>query len=58
VQVVDVLNTSLASWADATHGPVQFVMKGQNILTEMYVLLKGLQAEHLYNIQCSEIYVH
>ena len=36
-KVVDVLNASLASWADATNGPVQFVMKGQNILTEMYV---------------------
>ena len=40
--IVDNIRAAMNEWSDATGGSVEFVMKGENLLTEMY---SALQAE-------------
>jgi nicotinamidase/pyrazinamidase len=39
--IVDSVRKAMNDWSDATGGSVEFVMKGQNLLTEMYSALEA-----------------
>jgi len=40
-QVVDNISEIMGEWSDVTGGSIEFVMKGQNLLTEMYSAIKA-----------------
>jgi len=40
-QVVDIVSDAMIEWSDATGGSIEFVMKGENLLTEMYSAIKA-----------------
>lgn len=40
-QVVDIVSDVMIEWSDATGGSIEFVSKGENLLTEMYSAIKA-----------------
>jgi len=52
-QIVDQVSTCMTDWSDKTGGSIEWVMKGENLLTEMYSALAAevpITAQTDYNI--------
>jgi len=53
-QMVDQVSEAMGDWSDVTGGSIEWVMKGENLLTEMYSALKAeipINSQTDYNIR-------